>query len=325
MTKVGNILFTNLPVILAPMEGVTSFAFRELCKQYGADMMFTEFVSSEALIRGVEKSFQKIEIHASQRPMGIQIFGNKADSMKVAAQLAEQCNPDSIDLNFGCPVKKLVTKGCGAALLNDLPLMESIIKEVVKNSKLPVTVKTRLGWDEKSKNIVDVAERLQDCGIAAITIHGRTRAQMYLGNADWSLIGAVKNNPRMKIPVIGNGDITNPQIAKQRIDETGIDGIMIGRASIGNPWIFKQVKDLLFNDAESSSPTLNERAEVCLNHLQMAVKDKGERYGIIELRRHYAHYFKGITNFKPVKLQLLTFTKVNEIIGVLKKITENYY
>lgn len=320
MTKIGNIIFENIPVILAPMEGVTNFIFRDLCKQFGADMMFTEFVSSEALIRGVEKSFHKIMIHENQRPMCIQIFGNNVDSMKSAAYLAEQCNPDSIDLNFGCPVKKLVSKGCGSALLNNIPLMEMITKEVVKSTRVPITVKTRLGWDEKNKNIVDIAERLQDCGIAAITIHGRTRSQLYSGKADWSLIGEVKKNQRMKIPVIGNGDIDNPQTTKKMIDTYNVDGIMIGRASIGNPWIFNQIKSFLQSNIETAKPLLSEKADVCIWHLQTMTQNKGERIGILEMRKHYYHYFKSVPNFKTIKLKLLTSNNYDEIVSILHEI-----
>ncbi|MBA4322699.1 MAG: tRNA dihydrouridine synthase DusB, partial [Odoribacter sp.] len=273
MTKIGNIEFENIPVILAPMDDVTGFAFREICKQHGADLMFTEFVSSEALIRGVEKSLKKITVPENHRPIGIQIFGNNIDSIIQATILAEQNSPDLIDLNFGCPVKKLVGKGCGAALLKDIDKMVSIAEAAVKSTALPITVKTRLGWDEKNKNIVDVAERLQDVGIAAITIHGRTRSQQYSGEADWTLIGEVKNNPRMHIPVIGNGDINSPQKAKEMLNRYHVDGLMIGRASIGNPWLFNEIKSVLFKATQLSVPSLREKVDVCRQHLEYTIQE----------------------------------------------------
>jgi len=305
------------PVILAPLEDITDSAFRTICRRHGADMVYTEFVSSEALVRSAVKSKSKMLFDESERPIGIQIFGNNVEAMINAALLAEAHNPDLIDINFGCPVRKVAMKGAGAGLLNDIPLMVAITREVVKAVKLPVTVKTRLGWDESSKIIVDVAEQLQDVGIQAIAIHGRTRAQMYSGEADWTLIGEVKNNPRMKIPVIGNGDINSALKAAEMFDKYGVDAIMIGRAAIGNPWIFENVKAYIFNNEIIEPPELPERISVSLAHLQLAIQKKGERRGIIEMRKHYAGYFRGLPGFKKVRMEILTQQSFSEIEGLL--------
>ena len=314
---IGNTDLGPRPVLLAPLEDITDSAFRTLCRRFGADMVYTEFVSSEALIRQAEKSNKKMAFDASERPIGIQIFGNGVDAMKNAALLAMEQNPEVIDINFGCPVRKVAMKGAGAGLLNDIPRMVAITREVVNAVNLPVTAKTRLGWDEHSKNIVDIAERLQDVGIKAITIHGRTRAQMYSGQADWTLIGAVRNNPRMHIPVIGNGDITSPQIAVDMFNRYGVDAIMIGRAAIGNPWIFRNVKSYLQSGEQPCEPTRDERIAVSLEHLRLAIQKKGETKGIIEMRKHYAGYFRGLPGFKQVRMEILnrkTYAEVAEIL-----------
>lgn len=314
---IGKTDLGKFPVILAPLEDITDSAFRTICRLHGADMVYTEFVSSEALVRSAVKSSNKMLFDETERPLGIQIFGNSVEAMKNAALLAEELNPDLIDINFGCPVRKVAMKGAGAGLLNDIPLMVAITREVVNSVKLPVTVKTRLGWDEKSKVIVDVAEQLQDVGIQAITIHGRTRAQMYSGEADWTLIAEVKNNPRMKIPVIGNGDITTAQKAAEMFNKYGVDAIMIGRAAIGNPWIFQDSKAFIHNGELNPPPDLQERITVSLSHLKLAIEKKGERKGIIEMRKHYAGYFKGLPGFKKVRMEMLTrqsFIEIKEIL-----------
>ncbi len=298
----------DFPVLLAPLEDITDSAFRNICKQFGADLVYTEFISSEALIRDARKSNDKLVFDTSERPLGVQIFGNDPEAMRKAALLAEEASPELIDINFGCPVRKVAMKGSGAALLNDVPKMLKITEAVVKATRLPVTVKTRLGWDENNKNIVDIAERLQDAGIQALTIHGRTRAQMYSGQADWTLIGEVKNNPRMQIPIIGNGDITDALTAGEMKDHYGVDALMIGRATIGNPWIFSDVKDFLLKGILHEPPLLIERTEVCLRHLRLAIEKKEDRRGILEMRKHYAGYFRGIPNFKQIRMQLLTLT-----------------
>ncbi len=315
--QIGNLDLGTQPVILAPLEDITDSAFRNICISHGADLVYTEFVSSEALIRNAEKSTKKILFDEKERPLGIQIFGNNIDAMRMAAQLAAESNPDLIDINFGCPVRKVAMKGAGAALLKDIPLMLSITQEVVKSVSIPVTVKTRLGWDESSKIIVDVAEKLQDVGIQALTIHGRTRSQMYNGQADWTLIGEVKNNPRMHIPIIGNGDIDSGEKAAEMFSRYGVDGIMIARASIGNPWIFTEVKEYFRTKTTIAPPSLDTRIQTCLKHLQMSVQKKGEVKGIIEMRRHYAGYFKGIPGFKKVRMQILTCKSIDQISEIL--------
>ena len=305
MIKIGNIELPKFPLLLAPMEDVSDPPFRALCKEQGADVVYTEFISSEGLIRNAAKSTKKLDIYTKERPVGIQIFGSNLDSMLGAVDIVEKTNPDIIDINYGCPVKKVVCKGAGAGILKDIPLMVSLTKEIVKRTSLPVTVKTRLGWDEKSIKIVEVAERLQDVGIKAISIHGRTRAQMYKGDADWTQIAAIKNNPRMHIPVFGNGDVNSPEKAKEMRVDFGLDGAMIGRASIGNPWFFDQVKHYLNTGNKKEEPGISDKAKMAKRHLEMAVKWKGEVLGVLETRRHYGNYFKGVVNFKETKSRIL--------------------
>lgn len=324
MVKIKDIELGEFPLLLAPMEDVSDPPFRALCKKYGADLMFTEFISSEGLIRDAAKSVQKLDIFEYERPIGIQIFGSEIESMKQSTEICESANPDIIDINYGCPVKKVACKGAGAGILQDIPKMVAMTAEIVKSTKLPVTVKTRLGWDENSKYIVEVAERLQDVGIQAISIHGRTRAQMYKGDADWSLIAETKNNPRLSIPVFGNGDIDSPQKAVEYKNRYGVDGVMIGRASIGNPWFFREVKHFIKTGETSPEATLKERVGVAKEHLRFSVEWKGERLGIVEMRRHYANYFKGIENFKPVRTQLVTLETYDELHEVLDSIVNQY-
>jgi nifR3 family TIM-barrel protein len=324
MVKIGDIALGDFPLLLAPMEDVSDPPFRALCKKYGADLMYTEFISSEGLIRDATKSVQKLDIFEYERPVGIQIFGSEISSMRTATEMCEKVNPDIIDINYGCPVKKVACKGAGAGILQDIPKMVEMTSEIVKSTSLPVTVKTRLGWDDSTKFIVETAERLQDVGIKAISIHGRTRAQMYKGEADWDLIAKVKNNSRMHIPVFGNGDIDSPQKALLYKNKYGVDGIMIGRASIGNPWFFNQVKHFLKTGLELSSPSLEERVKVVKEHLDFSLKWKGDRVGIVEMRRHYGNYFKGIPNFKPVRSQLVTIDHKEELIGVLNEIVNQF-
>jgi len=318
---IGKTDLGKFPVLLAPLEDITDSAFRNICRIHGAGMVYTEFVSSEALVRSAIKSSNKMLFDEAERPIGIQIFGNNIEAMRNAALLAGQNHPELIDINFGCPVRKVAMKGAGAALLKDIPLMTAITREVVNAVKVPVTVKTRLGWDESDKVIVDVAERLQDVGIQAITIHGRTRAQMYAGKADWTLIGEVKNNPRMKIPVIGNGDIDSALIAAEMFSRYGVDAIMIGRAAIGNPWIFDQVKAFVTDGKLISAPELHERISVSLAHLKLAIQKKGEHKGIVEMRKHYAGYFKGLPGFKKIRMRILTCTDFSEIQEILLKLS----
>ncbi len=307
-------------VLLAPLEDITDISFRKICKQYGADMMYTEFISAEGLVREADKSTRKLVFEESERPIGVQIVGHDAAAMAGAAIEATKVQPDLIDINWGCPVRKVVSKGAGSGILNDIPKMVAITSAVVKATNLPVTVKTRLGWDEQSKNIVDIAERLQDIGIAAITIHGRTRAQLYTGQADWTLIGAVKNNPRMHIPVIGNGDITSAEKAHEMVDRYGVDGIMIGRAAIGNPWIFNEIKTYFGTGEHLPPPGITERVEVCRRHFIHSIEIKGERRAVLEMRKFYSNYFKGISNFKPFKMQLMMLTDTSEILNTLNSI-----
>ena len=352
MIKIGNIILPDFPLLLAPMEDVSDPPFRYVCKQYGADMMYTEFISSEGLIRDAAKSIQKLDIFEYERPIGIQLFGGDVDHMREAAMIAEQARPDLIDINYGCPVKAVACKGAGAALLQDIPKMVKMTESVVKAVNLPVTVKTRLGWDEQTRNIVDVAERLQDIGIAALSIHGRTRKQMYKGPADWTLIGEVKNNPRIHIPVFGNGDVDSPEKAWMMKDRYGVDGVMIGRASIGNPWIFREIKDYFetqkrgngesekvrrgegekrgngeiidlpvhwFADSNfHRTPTISERVEVCRIHLKKSIEWKGDKLGVFEMRKHYSNYFKGVDHFREFRLKLVTagsFEEINEVLN----------
>ena len=326
MLKIGNIELPEFPLLLAPMEDVSDPPFRALCKEQGADVVYTEFISSEGLIRNAAKSTKKLDIYTKERPVGIQIFGSNLESMLGAVDIVERTNPNIIDINYGCPVKKVVCKGAGAGILKDIPLMVSLTKKIVERTKLPVTVKTRLGWDEKTIKIVEVAERLQDVGIKAISIHGRTRSQMYKGFADWTKIAEIKNNPRMHIPVFGNGDVNTPEKAKEMRDEYGLDGAMIGRASIGNPWFFDQVKYYLRTEEKKQEPTIAERAEMAIRHLKMAIEWKGEILGVLETRRHYGNYFKGIANFKDTKSRILNEkdpeTIINELEGVKKNFSE---
>ena len=305
MVKIGNIKLGPFPLLLAPMEDVSDPPFRALCKEQGADVVYTEFISSEGLIRDAAKSMQKLDIYEKERPVGIQIFGANLDSMLRAIEIVEETKPDIIDINFGCPVKKVVCKGAGAGILKDIPKMVELTKAMVKQTKIPITVKTRLGWDHNSIRIVDVAERLQDVGCAAISIHGRTRAQMYKGDADWKPIEQVKNNPRMFIPVFGNGDVNSPEKALEMKNKYGLDGAMIGRASIGNPWFFNQVKYFMQTGKYKSQPSLEERVEVARRHLEMSVAWKGPVLGVLETRRHYTNYFKGYHNFKSFRKRTL--------------------
>ncbi len=306
LSKIGNIELGDFPLLLAPMEDVSDPPFRALCKRYGADLMYTEFISSEGLIRDAVKSRQKLDIFEYERPIGIQIFGNEIESMKKATELTEAAKPDIIDINYGCPVKKVACKGAGAGILQDIPKMVEMTAEIVKSTHLPVTVKTRLGWDDNTKYIVEVAERLQDVGIKAISIHGRTRKQMYKGEADWSLIAEVKNNPRMQIPIFGNGDVFSPEIAVEKKRKYGVDGVMIGRASIGYPWIFREIKHYIKTGEKLAPPTFEERIAAAEEHLDMSIRWKGEKLGILEMRRHYTNYFKGIPHFKPFRMELVT-------------------
>ena len=324
MVKIGNIELPEFPLLLAPMEDVSDPPFRALCKEQGADVVYTEFISSEGLIRDAAKSTKKLDIYTKERPVGIQIFGSNLKSMLGAVDIVEKTKPDIIDINYGCPVKKVVCKGAGAGILKDIPLMVSLTKELVKRTSLPVTVKTRLGWDEKTIQIVDVAERLQDVGIKAISIHGRTRAQMYKGDADWTKIAEIKNNQRMHIPVFGNGDVNSPERAKEMKDRYGLDGAMIGRASIGNPWFFNQVKHFLKTGNKKQEPSIYERAEMAKKHLKMAVDWKGEILGVLETRRHYGNYFKGIANFKEIKSRILNEKNPLVIYNELDWIKQNF-
>lgn len=318
--KIGNIDLGDFPLLLAPMEDVSDPPFRALCKKHGADLMFTEFISSEGLIRDAEKSTQKLDIYDFERPIGIQIFGNNIESMMEATRICERANPEIIDINYGCPVKKVANKGAGAGILRDIPKMVEMTKQIVNSTKLPVTVKTRLGWDENTKYIVEVAERLQDVGIKAISIHGRTRKQMYKGNADWTLIKAVKDNPRMNIPVFGNGDVDSPAKAKLMRDDFGLDGAMIGRASIGNPWIFNEIKHFLKTGNYLDKPNMTERVEACKQHLKHSIEWKGNILGIAEMKRHYTNYFKGIIDFKPYRIKMVTSDSPHEINDTLDEV-----
>lgn len=324
MVRIGSIELGEFPLLLAPMEDVSDPPFRALCKENGADVVYTEFISSEGLIRDAAKSVQKLDIYEKERPVGIQIFGANLDSMLRAVEIVEQTKPDIIDINFGCPVKKVVCKGAGAGILKDIPLMVELTAEMVKRTQLPITVKTRLGWDHDSIRIVEVAERLQDVGIAAISIHGRTRAQMYKGSADWKPIAAVKTNPRMHIPVFGNGDVDSPERAVEMRDKYGLDGAMIGRASIGNPWFFNQVKHYFKTGTHMAPPTLEERLEVARRHLEMSVAWKGEVLGVLETRRHYTNYFKGLPNFKPFRTRMVTSDKAEEVYATFEAVKHQY-
>ena len=322
MPTIGNIDLGEFPLLLAPMEDVSDPPFRRLCKMHGADMLYSEFISSEGLIRDAIKSRQKLDIFDYERPVGIQIFGGDEEAMALSAKIVATVNPDLVDINCGCPVKKVVSKGAGAGVLKDIDLMVRLTKAVVNSTTLPVTVKTRLGWDEQSINIEEVAERLQDVGISALTIHARTRSQMYKGHSDWSYIAKVKNNPRIHIPIFGNGDIDSPEKALEYRNKYGIDGIMIGRAAIGYPWIFNEIKHYFTTGELLPSPTIADRVEAAKNHLLWSVEWKGERQGVVEMRRHYANYFKGIPNFKEHRHKLVTLDASQEVVKALDNVLE---
>ncbi|MCJ7468144.1 MAG: tRNA dihydrouridine synthase DusB [Maribacter sp.] len=324
MVKIGEIELPEFPLLLAPMEDVSDPPFRALCKEQGADVVYTEFISSEGLIRDAAKSVMKLDIYEKERPVGIQIFGANLDSMLQTVDIVERSNPDIIDINFGCPVKKVVCKGAGAGILKDIPLMVKLTGEMVKRTNLPITVKTRLGWDHDSIKIVEVAERLQDVGCKAIAIHGRTRVQMYKGEADWRPIAEVKNNQRMHIPIFGNGDIDSPEAAMKMRDEYGLDGAMIGRASIGYPWFFKEVKHYFRTGTHLAAPTMEERVDAARRHLEMAIAWKGETLGVFETRRHYTNYFKGIPNFKEYRMRMVTSDQSADVFAAFEDVLEKF-
>ena len=319
MIKIGNINLSGFPLLLAPMEDVSDPPFRAVCKKHGADLMYTEFISSEGLIRDAMKSRQKLDIFEEERPVGIQIFGGDEEAMAISAGIVDAVNPDLLDINFGCPVKKVVCKGAGAAVLKDIDLMVRLTKAVIKSCNVPVTVKTRLGWDFDSINIIEVAERLQDIGVQALSIHGRTRSQLYKGEADWSWIAKVKDHPRIKIPIFGNGDVDSPQKALEYKNKYGVDGIMIGRAAIGYPWFFREVKHYFATGETLPPPTIEERIDVIREHLRASVAWKGPRIGIFEMRRHYANYLKGIINIKPLRSKLVVLNTMEEIEETLEE------
>jgi tRNA-dihydrouridine synthase B len=324
MVKIGNIELGDFPLLLAPMEDVSDPPFRAVCKENGADMMYTEFISSEGLIRDAVKSRQKLDIFEYERPIGVQLFGSDVEHMNQSTEIATHVNPDLIDINYGCPVKQVACRGAGAALLQDIPLMVKMTEAVVKATHLPVTVKTRLGWDDNTKNILEVAERLQDVGIKALTIHGRTRSQMYKGAADWTLIGRVKENPRVSIPIFGNGDMDSPEKVLEYKNRYGVDGVMIGRASIGYPWIFNEIKYYMQHGVRPAQPDVAERVRVTKKHLDFSIRWKGDRVGVLEMRRHYTNYFKGLPNFKPFRTRLVETMEVTELYSILDEITEAF-
>ncbi|CAM3720713.1 tRNA dihydrouridine synthase DusB [Flavobacterium gelidilacus] len=324
MPKIGNIVLPEFPLLLAPMEDVSDPPFRRLCKLHGADLMYSEFISSEGLIRDAIKSMKKLDIFDYERPVGIQIFGGDEEAMEMSARIVDTVQPDLVDINFGCPVKKVVCKGAGAGVLKDVDLMIRLTKAVIKGTSLPVTVKTRLGWDDASINIDEVAERLQDIGVQALSIHGRTRAQMYKGHSDWSHIARVKNNQRITMPIFGNGDIDSPEKALEYKNKYGIDGIMIGRAAIGNPWIFNEIKHFMKTGEHLGQPNMNDRIDAAKNHLIWSMDWKGEHLGIIEMRRHYTNYFKGIHSFKEYKQRLVTTDDSNGLMKIFDEIADVY-
>ncbi|CAH0994452.1 tRNA-dihydrouridine synthase B [Emticicia aquatica] len=321
MVKIGNIELGDFPLLLAPMEDVSDPPFRLVCKENGADLMYTEFISSEGLIRNAAKSIQKLDIFEYERPIGIQLFGSDVETMGECSRIATAAKPDLIDINYGCPVKNVACKGAGAALLQDIPKMAEMTSAVVKATHLPVTVKTRLGWNEETKNVGEVAERLQDVGIQALTVHGRTRAQMYKGEADWTLIAKIKENPRIKIPIFGNGDIDSPEKALDYRNRFGIDGIMIGRAAIGYPWIFNEIKHYFKTGEKLPPPTIAQRVEATRKHLEFSIRWKGDRLGILEMRRHYSNYFKGLPNFKEYRMRLVYSLDFQEISSILDEVS----
>lgn len=324
MVKIGNVSLGEFPLLLAPMEDVSDPPFRRLCKMHGADMLYSEFISSEGLIRDAIKSKQKLDIFDYERPVGIQIFGGDEEAMAMSAKIVETVQPDVLDINFGCPVKKVVCKGAGAGVLKDIDLMVRLTKAVIDSTHLPVTVKTRLGWDENSINIDEVAERLQDIGVQVLSIHGRTRAQLYKGEADWSHIARVKNNPRIHIPIFGNGDVDTPEKALEYRNKYGVDGIMIGRAAIGYPWIFNEIKHFFKTGEKLATPTINDRVEAARNHLTWAIEWKGEKLGVFETRRHYTNYFKGIPNFKEYRQKMVTFDASTDVFQTFDEVLDQF-
>lgn len=324
MVKIGNIKLGDFPLLLAPMEDVSDPPFRAVCKENGADLMYTEFISSEGLIRDAAKSRQKLDIFEYERPIGIQLFGSDVESMRQSAEIASAVNPNLIDINYGCPVKQVACRGAGAALLQDIPMMVKMTETVVKATHLPVTVKTRLGWDDNTKNILEVAERLQDIGIQALTVHGRTRAQMYKGSADWTLIGRIKENPRVTIPIFGNGDMDSPEKVVEYKNRYGVDGVMIGRASIGYPWIFNEIKHYMEHGEKLAAPDIAERVRVTKKHLEFSIRWKGEKVGVFEMRRHYTNYFKGLPDFKPYRTRLVETINPIDLFAILDEIVETF-
>lgn len=322
--KIRNIELGEKPVFLAPMEDITDPSFRYICKEYGADVVYTEFISSDGLIRDGRKSVQKLDIYDYERPVGIQLYGHLTDSMVEATRLADQAGPDLIDINYGCPVRKIAHRGAGAGMLNNIPLMLEMTKAIIDATSLPVTVKTRLGWDDDSKNIVETAKMLQDTGIEALTIHGRTRAQLYKGHADWTLIGEVKANPDMHIPIIGNGDVTSPELAKHMFDQYEVDGIMIGRGAVGKPWLFRDIKHYLKTGELLPEPLLEEKVDIAKKHFLRSLEWKKIPVGVYEMRRHFSNYFKALPHFKETRFKLLTSLEVNEILDILEEIREKY-
>ncbi|MFM7429376.1 MAG: tRNA dihydrouridine synthase DusB [Flammeovirgaceae bacterium] len=325
MANIGNIELGEFPLLLAPMEDVSDPPFRAVCKEGGADLMYTEFISSEGLIRDAAKSRQKLDIFEYERPIGIQLFGGDIGNMVESAKIATEVNPDLIDINYGCPVKAVACRGAGAALLQDIPKMVQMTSDIVKATHLPVTVKTRLGWDDNTKNIVEVAERLQDIGIKALTVHGRTRVQMYKGSADWTLIGKIKENPRMHVPIFGNGDIDSPEKAVEYKNRYGVDGVMIGRAAIGAPWFFNEVKHFIKTGEHLPAPTIADRIDVTRKHLDFSIRWKGNKLGIFEMRRHYTNYFKGVPDFKPFRMQLVEAPTIEEVNQILNEVVDVYF
>jgi len=324
LVKIGDIDLGEKPLLLAPMEDVTDPSFRYMCKHFGADLMYSEFISADGLVRSGKKSIKKLNIYDYERPIGIQLYGHIPESMAEATIMADQARPDIIDINFGCPVKKIAARGAGAGMLTNLPLMKKITGIVIKTTNIPVTVKTRLGWDEENKNVVEVAEMLQDVGIKAITIHGRTKSQLFKGPADWTLIGKVKNNPRMRIPVFGNGDIKSPEDAKDAFEKYSVDGIMIGRATIGRPWIFREIREYLDTGNHMMPLTVAEKVKLAKLHFKKSLEIKGEPRGIYEMRRHFSWYFKGLPDFKDLRIKLLTSLDINEIYSLISMISEKY-